>query len=83
MDEFVFAVMKNNDNEFVVATSMPDVFNERETPYSASEVEYILNRIAFDLQGKRMIDEVAKRLSPEQESVAQRVQEALKRRKGS
>ena len=83
MDEFVFGVMKNNDNEFIIITSMPDSFNERDTPYTAGEVEYILNRIAFDLQGKRMIDEVAKRLSPEQESVAQRVQDALKRRKGS
>jgi hypothetical protein len=83
MDEFVFAVMKNSDNEFVVVTSMPDTFHERETPHTAGEVEYILNRIAFDMQGKRMIDEVAKRLSPEQESVAQRVQDALKRRKGS
>ena len=83
MDEFVFAVMKNSDNEFVVVTVMPDTFHERDIPHTAGEIEYILNRIAFDMQGKRMIDEVAKRLSPEQESVAQRVQDALKRRKGS
>lgn len=80
MNEFVFAVMKNTDDEFVVATSMPDRFDERETPYTLAEVEYILNRIAFDMQGKRMIDEVAKRLSPAQQTVSDKVRKALSNR---
>lgn len=80
MNEFVFAVMKNKDDEFVVVTSMPDGFAERHHPYSMGEVEYILNRVAFDMQGKRMIDEVAKVISPTQQTVSDKVRKALHNR---
>jgi hypothetical protein len=80
-DDFVLAIMKTPSGEFIIVDKMPNEFDEPAKPYTKSEIEYIVNRVSFDLQSKRMAEFIAEKISPEQESVSKKVRSALDKRK--
>lgn len=81
-DTFLFAVMQDDEGNMYPVATMPEQFDER-TPLNKAEIEYILNRIIFQLQAERIAEDVANRLTPEQNDVSSRIAGALKRRKES
>jgi hypothetical protein len=79
-NEFVFAVMKNYEGEYVIVNAMPESYSEKEPLYSPGEIEYVANRVVYDLQSRRAAELFAERFTPQQTQVSKKVREALNNR---
>lgn len=80
--EFVFAVVKDLDGHYIPVTIPMDGWTLPETPATAGEVEYLLNRVAYDMSSRRLIDEVLKsQQTDERKETASRITKALKARR--
>jgi hypothetical protein len=82
-ETFMLAIMQDEDGNMYPVGTMPEQFDERNPTASKGEIEYILHRVVFQLQAERIAADVANRLTPERDDVANRIAGALKRRKES
>ena len=79
--EFVVAILKDEDGQYFLVNKIAD-WSSPDTPVNSGEAEYAVNRIAADLQTKRLVDELDRRSStPETTHTASRIRKALKARR--
>jgi hypothetical protein len=80
--EFQFAVFKDEDGNYIPISKLPDGWNTPEKPITSGEVEYIVNRVAYDMQSRRLVDEITKAgQTDERKETANRINKALKARR--
>jgi hypothetical protein len=80
--EFQFAVFKDQDGHYIPVPILPNGWDTHEKTISAGEVEYIVNRVAYDIQSRRLIDEITKAgQTDERKETANRINRALKARR--
>jgi hypothetical protein len=80
--EFQFAVFKDEDGRYIPVSVPPSKWDTPEKPMTAGEVEYIVNRVAYDMQSRRLVDEITKAGQTDQrKETASRINKALKARR--
>jgi hypothetical protein len=80
--EFVCAIVKDADGHYIPVTVPLDGWMVPEKPATSGEVEYIVNRVAYDMQSRRLVEEITKsQHTDERKATASRINKALKARR--
>lgn len=80
--EFQFAVFKDSDGHYVSVPTLPEDWDTPKSPVTPGEVEYIVNRVAYDMQSRRLVDEITKAgQTDERKETANRINKALRARR--
>jgi hypothetical protein len=78
--KFAAIVVQDEDGHWLALRSIPSEMEIPRVPLSSGEVEFVLNRVVFDLQSHRIAEDVAKIITPYQQNVSDKVRKALKSR---
>jgi hypothetical protein len=80
--EFQFAVFKDEDGNYVSVPVLPEKWDTPETLTTPGEIEYILHRVTYDMQSRRLVEEITKaNQTDERKETANRINKALRARR--
>jgi hypothetical protein len=80
--EFVCAIVKDEDGRYFSVALPMDGWAIPSKPATSGEIEYVVNRVAYDMQSRRLVDEITKsQHTDERKETASRINKALKARR--
>lgn len=80
--EFVCAIVKDEDGRYLPVSMPMDEWTLPAKAAATGEIEYAVNRVAYDMQSRRLVDEITKSQHTDQrKETASRINKALKARR--